>query len=162
MKTTKRAVLWSIKPAVFALRSNAVKQNDSRLGLYRNNDGFGIVEVLIAIFLLAVAMLGLVTLQSRGIRGNDLGNRTSQAIALAQDKVEDLINDNATGQTLAAGTDTDIDETGSAGGIFDRNWQIQNDTPVTNSQTLVVTVTWNDIGGNHTVTMNGIVSSDGY
>ena len=139
-----------------------MKKHNDYVTWHRNTDGFGVLEVLIAIFLLAIGMLGLVTLQSRGIRGNDLGNRTSQAIALAQDKVEELINDNATEQTIAAGNDNDIDETGSAGGIFDRTWQVQADTPVTNAQTLVVTVTWNDVAGQHTVSMNGIVSDDGY
>jgi type IV pilus assembly protein PilV len=128
----------------------------------KNAEGFGIIEVLIAIFLLAIGIFGLVSLQSRGIRGNDLGNRTSQAIGLAQDKVEQLINDNASGQTLTAGTDNDVDETGSAGGIFTRNWQIQNNTPVNNADTVTVTVTWNDVAGQHTVTMDGVVSSDGY
>ena len=113
-------------------------------------------------FLLAVGLLGLASLQSRGIRGNDLGNRTSQAIALAQDKVEELINANATGQTLTAGSDNNIDETGGANGIFTRIWQVQNNTPVNNAQTVAVTVNWNDVAGPHTVAVNGVVSSDGY
>jgi type IV pilus assembly protein PilV len=139
-----------------------VNQNSHRIGICRNSDGFGIIEVLIAMFLLAVGIFGLVSLQSRGIRGNDLGNRTSQAVALAQDKVEELINDNATGQTIATGSDSNIDETGGANGIFNRNWQVQNNTPVNNAQTVAVTVSWNDVAGQHTVTVNGVVSSDGY
>lgn len=50
------------------------------------------LEVLVAITILGIAIMGLASLQSWGIRGNDLGNRTSQAIALAQDKLEELIN----------------------------------------------------------------------
>ena len=139
-----------------------MNQSNHNIELHRNADGFGIIEVLIAMFLLAVGLLGLASLQSRGIRGNDLGNRTSQAIALAQDKVEELINANATGQTLTAGSDNNIDETGGANGIFTRIWQVQNNTPVNNAQTVAVTVNWNDVAGPHTVAVNGVVSSDGY
>ena len=86
------------------------------MNLLTNKKGFTILEVLIAISLLAIGMMALATLQSSGIRGNDLGNRTTQALALAQDKLEELINADAIDQTIAAGTDNNIDETGNAGG----------------------------------------------
>jgi Tfp pilus assembly protein PilV len=52
-----------------------------------NQKGISMLEVLISVVILTVAILGMATLQSRGIRGNDLGNRTSQAVALAQEKL---------------------------------------------------------------------------
>ena len=76
--------------------------------------------------------------------------------------MEELINANATGQTIAAGSDNNIDETGAAGGIFTRNWLVQSDTPVSNADTVAITVTWNDVAGQHTVSMDGVISSDGY
>jgi len=132
------------------------------MNLLTNKKGFTILEVFIAITLLAVGMMALATLQSSGIRGNDLGNRTTQALALAQDKLEEIINADAIGQAIAAGTDNNIDETGSAGGIFSRSWTIQNDTPAPDEQTLDITVTWNDIIGQHNVTVSGVITSDSY
>ena len=127
--------------------------------------GFSILEILVAITILGIGIMGLATLQSRGIRGNDLGNRTSQAIALAQDKLEELINTSRS-TTLSAGTTNDtnnpVDETGSGGGMFTRSWTIQDDTPVTNAQTVGVTVSWNDIGGQHNIAINGVITSDSY
>lgn len=127
--------------------------------------GFSILEILVAVIILGVGIMGLATLQSRGIRGNDLGNRTSQAIALTQDKLEELIN-TSRATTLSAGTTNDtnnpVDETGSGGGIFTRNWTIQDNTPVTNAQTVGVTVSWNDVAGQHNVTVNGVITSDSY
>jgi type IV pilus assembly protein PilV len=135
---------------------------------FKDYRGFSMLEVLISIVILSIAIMGLATLQSRGIRGNDLGFRTTQAIALAQDRLEDLIN-SGTGSnyplSATAGTndpDNPITETGSSGGNFDRSWQILDDTPVTGSQTITVTVTWNDIIGNHTVAVNGTISSEAY
>jgi prepilin-type N-terminal cleavage/methylation domain-containing protein len=127
----------------------------------RNEQGFSMLEVLIAICLLTIAMMGLITLQSRGIRGNDLGNRTTQAIALAQDKLEELINESRS-QTITAGADNNINETGTGSGIFTRSWTVQNDTPVTNAQTVSVTMTWNDLIGQHTVTETGVITADAY
>jgi prepilin-type N-terminal cleavage/methylation domain-containing protein len=89
--------------------------------------GFSLLELLIAICLLSIGMMALATLQSRGIRGNDLANRTTQAIALAQDKLEELVN-TSTSTTLAAGSTNDpnnpVDETGSNGGVFTRSWDV--------------------------------------
>lgn len=132
------------------------------MNLLTNKKGFTILEVFIAITLLAVGMMALATLQSSGIRGNDLGNRTTQALALAQDKLEELINADAIGQAIAAGNENNIDERGNAGGIFSRSWAIQNDVPVPDEQTLDITVTWNDIIGPHNVTVSGVITSDSY
>lgn len=131
------------------------------MNLLTNKKGFTLLEVLIAILLLAIGMMALATLQSSGIRSNDLGNRTTQALALAQDKLEELINADAIGQTIAAGTDN-IDETGSAGGIFSRTWLVQPDVPAPDQDTLAITVTWNDIIGQHNVTVSGVITFDSY
>ncbi len=132
------------------------------MNLLTNKKGFTILEVLIAISLLAIGMMALATLQSSGIRGNDLGNRTTQALALGQDKLEELINADALGQAIAAGTDNNIDEIGNAGGIFSRNWLIQPDTPAPDQDTIAITVTWNDIIGQHNVITSGVITSDSY
>lgn len=108
------------------------------MNLLINKKAFSILEVLIAIVILSIAIMGLATLQSRGIRGNDLGNRTSQAVALAQDRLEQLINSGSgTNYPLSAPSpnpfpdaNNPIDETGAAGGVFTRTWQLQNDMPI--------------------------------
>lgn len=133
------------------------------MNLCKDSKGFSMLEVLIAICLLSIGIMGLATLQSRGIRGNDLGNRTTQAIALAQDKLEELINDYATDDdhdegSLVVGTENNI----GADGIFTRVSAVQTDIPVTDSHTIDVTVSWNDIIGQHRVIVNGVISSDGY
>jgi prepilin-type N-terminal cleavage/methylation domain-containing protein len=135
-----------------------------------NKKGFTLIEVLIATCLLAIAMLGLATLQSRGIRGNDVGNRTSQAIALAQDQLEELIHSASNGNfPLAVPSpnpfpdgNNPMSETGAPGGIFTRTWQLQDNTPVTDAQTITVTVSWNDLIGQHQVIEAGVITADGY
>lgn len=133
------------------------------MNLIENKQGFSMLEVLIATCLLAIAMMGLATLQSRGIRGNDLGNRTSQAIALAQDKLEELINDYATDQNRDEGALVVAAENNiGTDGIFTRVSSVQIDTPVTDSHTIGVRVTWNDLIGQHRVTETGVITANGY
>ena len=140
------------------------------MNLLQDKQGFSMLEVLIAICLLAIAMMGLATLQSRGIRGNDLGNRTTQAIALAQDQLEQLIHSASGGNFPLAvpspnpfpDVNNPITETGAAGGVFTRTWQLQDNTPITDAQTITVSVTWSDPMGDHQVTETGVITADGY
>ncbi len=142
------------------------------MNLVKDKRGFSLLEVLIAICLLSIGILGLVTLQSRSIRGNDLGNRTTQAVALAQDQVEQLITSASGGNFPLSipnpnpfpDANNPIDETGTggSGGIFTRAWEIEDPGPVPNSQNIIVRVGWTDIVGQHNVTVNGVITSDSY
>jgi len=138
------------------------------MNLVKDRRGFSLVEVLIAIFLLSIGIMALATLQARGIRSNDLANRTTQAVTLAQIKLEEFIHRTSAtvGDTFAAGTtqddDNPIDEHGEAGGIFTRSWTFTDDSPVPNAQTVVITVTWNDVMGLHTARARGVITSQSY
>ena len=135
------------------------------MNLVKDKRGFSLLEVLIAVCLLSVAMMAMATLQSRGIRGNDLANRTTQALNLAQIKMEEYIHRSRT-ETFAAGTTNDpdnpINETETGAGPFSRSWTFQDDTPVPNAQTITVTVTWHDIMGQHNVILNNIITTDSH
>ena len=138
------------------------------MNLLKDKVGFSLVEVLIAIFLLSIAIMAMATLQSRGIHSNNLANRTTEAATLAQFKLEEFIHRTSAtaGETFAAGTtqdpDNPIDEMGDAGGIFTRSWTFTNDSPVPNAQELVITVTWNDVMGLHRAVARGIITSQSY
>jgi prepilin-type N-terminal cleavage/methylation domain-containing protein len=132
------------------------------MNLVKDRRGFSLVEVLIAIFLLSIAIMGLATLQARGIRSNDLANRTTQAGILAQFKLEEFIHRTSAtvGETFAAGTTQDDEN--PIDGVFLRSWEFTNDSPVPNAQTVVITVKWNDIIGEHEVKARGVITSQSY
>jgi prepilin-type N-terminal cleavage/methylation domain-containing protein len=56
------------------------------------NEGFTLIEVLIAIVVLSVALLALAGLQIVSIRGNSFGNHMTEAITLAKDLMEEMKN----------------------------------------------------------------------
>ena len=55
-----------------------------------NNSGFTLMEVLIAMVILTVGLLGMAALIAGIINSNKLSNRISTATVLAQDKMEEI------------------------------------------------------------------------
>jgi prepilin-type N-terminal cleavage/methylation domain-containing protein len=53
--------------------------------------GFTILEVMVAISILAIGLMAIFTAQSRSIRGNTDANRQTEAMTFAQDKMEELL-----------------------------------------------------------------------
>ena len=56
----------------------------------RNNSGFTLMEVLVAMVILTVGLLGMAALIAGIINSNKLSNRISTATVLAQDKIEEI------------------------------------------------------------------------
>jgi prepilin-type N-terminal cleavage/methylation domain-containing protein len=130
-------------------------------------NGFTLIEVLIAIVILTVGLLAVGTMQISAIRGNFMGGNTSVALSLASEKMEDLLNsdfndppgvqkltdrissNNGNLSTFAAGS-TDWEENVSedgvvvgTGGFYRRIWNIANVPSVApTTKSVVVTVTW--------------------
>ena len=58
----------------------------------KRDSGFTLIEILIAIAILAFGLLAVATMQVTGIRTNARANGLSQGLTLAQDKVEELMS----------------------------------------------------------------------
>jgi type IV pilus assembly protein PilV len=58
----------------------------------RNNKGFTLVEILVAIVILAVGVCGIAALQTKNVRGTGFNKDASIATGLVQKKLEDLKN----------------------------------------------------------------------
>ena len=119
--------------------------------------GFTLIEVLIAVFLLVVALIGAASVTTSVIKSNFLSRTLTTATTLAKDKMEEL---KATAYTaLPAGTVTDYSrgdgtvQASSTGSYYTRSWS----APGTNTKTITVTVTWPT---NRTVQLQTIRASD--
>jgi type IV pilus modification protein PilV len=127
----------------------------------RGQEGFTLIEVLIAVVILCVGLLAVGTMQISAIRGNFMGSNTSIALTLASEKMEDLLNRNYTDAALANGAHTEqVSDSGvvGAGGFYQRNWNIADTvTGASNWPTMkqmTVTVNWQ--GNRHSVNIQSM------
>src|SRR5687768_7592670 len=83
--------------------------------------GFTMIEVMIAVLLTAIAVIGIVGLYRVQARSSSYSRRSTEAAVLAADKMEELRTTNAPTSSLA---DEDIDAQGRASGTgpYTRRW----------------------------------------
>jgi type IV pilus assembly protein PilV len=119
-------------------------------------DGFSLIEVLIAISILSIGMLALAALQVSAIRGNALGKKKSLAVALAEAKIEEFRN--TPYASIAGGITTEEDL--SLGEIYTRQSTIEDNVPTTGMKTITVQVSWEDTKI-HRVQLRTIMAQNG-
>jgi type IV pilus assembly protein PilV len=127
----------------------------------KDNRGFTLIEVMIAIFILVITMLGVISVTCTVIRGNSFSKTMTTAITLAGDKIEGLKNtpySSIAGGTDYAKSDSTIQSAQTSESIYTRNWVVNIDTPATGMKTITVSVSWNWLGA-RTVTLKTIVAS---
>ncbi len=127
--------------------------------------GFLIVEVMIAMAIFAIGFLAVGTLVISTTRNNTTGNILTQATMLASETLEDLKNTPDITTLILGGpyqdTNNPIDARGNAGGIYTRSWSISDPLGYNTSRRIEVTVSWNRIGQNRSVTMATITKGKG-
>jgi type IV pilus modification protein PilV len=139
---------------------------------HERQEGWTLIEVLVAIVILTVGLLAVGTMQISAIKGNFMSGNTSIALTLASEKMEDLFNrdyndavlgDTATGNngnlTSITGTDHEenVSEDGTvgAGGFYRRIWNIADAaTPMPTMKEISVIVTWEN--NRHRVTISSM------
>ena len=67
-----------------------VRRKGYRKGMPSCQGGFSLLEVLVAVILLAVAFLALARMQTHAAHSNVFGNQLTEAAILAQDRIEAL------------------------------------------------------------------------
>ena len=116
---------------------------------FNQNKGFTLVEIMVAISILAIALLGLASVTVMVIKGNTFSKTMTAATTLANDKMEQL---KRTGYaSLGSGADT-------VQSIYSRTWTVTQNSPIANMITVVVTVQWNWQGIARNVTVRSIIA----
>ena len=118
--------------------------------LSKNNRGFTLLEVVIAMAIFSIGILAVGSMQMWNTKNNTTGNFTTQATMLAREKIEELktVSDLT---ALANGNDTI--------GIYTRTWEPSNLTST--SRKLKVTVDWTRNGHNHSVELESATRGNG-
>lgn len=122
---------------------------------FRNEKGFTLIEVLMAISIMAIGLLGLAALQITATGGNALAKKNSLAVSLAEDKIE--FYKNTLYNNIPAGVTTETNL--PAGAIYTRTTTVEDDTPITGVKTITVKVAWQN--GSKSVSFQTIISQNG-
>ncbi|MCG2831245.1 MAG: prepilin-type N-terminal cleavage/methylation domain-containing protein [Desulfobacteraceae bacterium] len=118
--------------------------------LHDNNSGFTLIEVLVAMVILSIGLLGTAALITGIIRGNQVSNRVTTATTLAQDKMEDIKRlgySNTVSETRAS-LSSPYDQ-------YEREVSVVVGSPATGMKTVTVEVYWDT---NKSVSLQTILS----
>ena len=114
------------------------KKNPLMRRLHKNNSGFTLLEILIAITVFSVGLLGMASMTVGIIKGNKFSNDLTTATTLAQNQMEYIIRDGYTKASYSHkeekyGSITDYP-------LYKRVTEIKN--LATDMKTIIVTVYW--------------------
>lgn len=132
------------------------------MNLMQRQAGFTFNEVLVAMNITVVAILGY-SLSSVGvIRGQTSNDNFTVAIHLAQDKLEQLkfLSNPPVENRCPDSGERGISAVAGPGGIFDRCWRIADSPLGTNLKQIDVTVSWRDYDP-RTITLSTLVFTGG-
>ena len=112
----------------------------------KHQTGFTFNEVLVAINIIVIAVLGYSVNTVGVIRANLSNSNTTVAVNLAQDKMEQLKAQKQLGDEDRCPNSGDhaITATGAPNGIFDRCWRILDSPLGVHLKQIDVTVSWQD------------------
>ena len=116
------------------------KESDRNRGA---QPGFTLVEVMVALGILAFGILAVASMQTSSLSGTKTAHYVTDATTIAMDKVEDLM--------MLTYADADLSH-GIHGPEYDAtnryriDWMVNDDLPVESTKTISVTVQWQERG----------------
>lgn len=112
----------------------------------KNQKGFTLIEVMIAMIILAIGVLGLAPMMVTSMRGNQFSREFTDVAYIAQDRIEQLKNQTTISPMPFYETTSNIN------GVYNRTLNV-SDNSVDGSipkgvYQISVTITWTDKQGN--------------
>lgn len=112
-------------------------------------EGFTLLEIIIAISILTIGILGVASMQSASIRGNDLAGDVSEATCLATDQIESMLRQPYADLTSSTSPVTR--------GIYSITWNVVQDQVYNDTATVTVVVTWQRPGSPKSITVRRVI-----
>jgi prepilin-type N-terminal cleavage/methylation domain-containing protein len=124
----------------------------------RNSSGFTLVEIMVAIGILTIALLGLVSVTVMVIKGNSFSKTMTTATTLAKDKMEEMKNLGYSGTSSSDITTTEGYNSITNYPTYKRDTEIDVASPAAGMKTIEVKVEWSWQGTDRNVTLRTIVA----
>jgi type IV pilus assembly protein PilV len=120
--------------------------------------GFSLIEMLIALIILSISLLGLAGLMVTTTKNNSFGSHMTEGATFAQDKLEELRT--TQWALIVPNTATTDQKTGSTGIVYTRSWLAvpNNPAPDDTLKAITITVSWND-GINRSIRLLSAISN---
>jgi len=115
----------------------------------QNQRGFTLIEIMVAVTLLSVGLLGMAGLTVGIMRSNSLSSQVTTATALAQAKMEDIKRVGYSG--VAEGKSTDDYNDISGYPLYKRVTDVDVESPDPGMKTVTITVSWDSDASSITV-----------
>ena len=116
-----------------------------------NKKGFTLIEIVVASFILVIGVSMIGTVISGVVKKNFLSLRHTQAVILAQNKIEELLNDGFHSSNMNDGYYENplnpTNDTGDSSGVFYQYWDIEDVNPIEKAKLITSTVEWEDADG---------------
>jgi type IV pilus assembly protein PilV len=118
-----------------------------------NEQGFTLLEMIFAISILTVGILGVASMQVASIRGNAFSIGTTEATTRAADHIEKLMD--------LTYSDNDLDQSQNphqvTQGRYTITWNVSDDAVIADTKTVNVIVAWKEHGVQKNIRMNSII-----
>ncbi len=110
--------------------------------------GFTLVEVIMAMLILTLGIGIISSIIADVSRKNFLSHNHTQAVIMAQNKIEELLNDGYESSNLTEGfyenQNNPINAAGDSTGVFYQYWQIDDLRPIPKSKQITSWIQWED------------------
>ncbi|MBW2558493.1 MAG: prepilin-type N-terminal cleavage/methylation domain-containing protein [Deltaproteobacteria bacterium] len=123
-----------------------------------NSSGFTLIEIMIAMFVLAVGLLGAAGVATTVINGNAFSNKITTATTLAQDKMEEISNLGYSGTPSSDTTTTEDYNSITSYPTYKRVTGVVVNSPAAGMKTIEVVVAFPWKGSPHNATLKTIVA----
>ena len=111
--------------------------------MMKEQNGFTLLEVIIALFIFSIGLLAVASMQMTAIKGNYFSGTLTEATNWAADQMETLMSLPYADIDSAAEDDPDVSDPDD---IYSITWSVADDDTTNNTKTITITVTWTDRG----------------
>ena len=114
-----------------------ITHTENQMERIKKEEGFTLIEILIALTIFAVGILAVAAMQTSAIKANAIAGKLTNLSTWGMDKIEEL--------SARPYSDPLLDSAGNphqeVSGDYTITWTVIDDNPVTNTKNITVTVT---------------------